>query len=340
MSEEIAKILIVDDEADIRENLSDALDEEGYQIKTAKNGQEAIEQVRRFNFNVAIVDLKIPGISGLEVLRYIKKSELETMTVMMTGHASLETAVEALREGAYDYLTKPFPMEKLLSVLKRGVREQRLARENARLNDELKHTYVGVMMSLAAALDAKNHRTQHHSQQVTKYALLISEELKLSQEEGQIIGRAASFHDIGKIGIPDAVLTKTGALTDEEWAQIKLHPVQGAEMLSPLEFLNGIVPLIRHHHERYEGSGYPDGLKGEDIALGARIILVADAFEAMTSERPYRRALSKEEALLEIEANLGSQFDPQIGKLFIAAIKKNKQDGYFSQIDECSLTNF
>lgn len=324
MSEEIAKILIVDDEANMLEHLSDALNEEGYQVKTAEDGQEALEQVKIFNFDIAIIDIRIPGISGLEVLRYIKKSELETMTIMMTGHASLETAVEALREGAYDYLTKPFPMEKLLSVLKRGVREQRLARENARLNDELKYTYVGVMMSLAAAIDAKNHRTQHHSQQVTKYTLLISEELKLPREERETIGKAASLHDIGKIGIPDPVLTKTGALTDEEWTQIKLHPARGAEMLSPLEFLNEIVPLIRHHHERYQGSGYPDGLKGEDIALGARIISVADAFEAMTSERPYRRALSKEEALREIEADLGDQFDPQIGELFITTVEKNK----------------
>ncbi|MCD5397607.1 HD domain-containing protein, partial [candidate division NPL-UPA2 bacterium] len=249
----------------------------------------------------------------------------------------------ALREGAYDYLTKPFPMEKLLSILKRGIREQKLARENARLNDELRHTYVGVMMSLAAAIDAKNHRTQHHSQQVTKYTLLISEELKLPQKEGQMIGRAASLHDIGKIGIPDPVLAKTATLTDDEWAQIKLHPVRGAEMLSPLEFLSEIVPLIRHHHERYEGSGYPDGLEGEDITLGARIISVADAFDAMISERPYRKALNKKEALREIEAGLGGQFDPQIGELFISAIEKNKQDEYFLKddpMDDLLLTNF
>lgn len=323
MNEKAARILIVDDEADMREYLSDALREEGYEVKTSENGEEALEQVRIFNFDLAIIDIRIPGISGLAVLHYIKKTSRETMIVMMTGHASLETAVEALREGAYDYLIKPFPMEKLLSVLKRGIREQRLARENARLNEELKHTYVGVMMSLATAIDAKDRRTQHHSQQVTKYALVISEELKLPQRERQMIGRAASLHDIGKIGIPDPILTKSESLNDEEWAQIKLHPVRGAEMLSPLKFLSEIIPLIRHHHERYRGSGYPDGLKEEGIAQGARIIAVADAFEAMTSERPYRKALSEEEALQEIEAGLGEQFDPQIGELFITTIKNN-----------------
>ena len=272
---------------------------------------------------MAIVDIKIPHIGGLEVLHYIKKSKPETMTVIMTGHASLETAVEALREGAYDYLVKPFNVEKLLSVLKRGIREQKLTRENARLNDELKHTYMEVMVSLATAIDAKNHQTQHHSQQVTKYTLIISEKLNLPQEEREAIGRAASLHDIGKIGIPDPILTKPGSLNNEEWAQIEQHPDRGAAILSPLEFLSEVVPMIRHHHEKYKGSGYPDRLKGEDISLGARIISVADAFEAMISERPYRRALSQEEALKEIEAGLGDQFDPQIGKLFISAIKNN-----------------
>lgn len=323
MDEGISKILIVDDEANIREPLSDALKEEGYQVNTAEDGQRAVEQVRRFNFDMAIVDIRIPHIGGLEVLHYIKKSKPETMTIMMTGYASLETAVEALREGAYDYLIKPFNMEKLFSVLKRGLREQKLTRENARLNDELKQTYIGVMTSLATAIDAKNRRTQHHSQQVTKYTRIISEELKLPQEEREIIGRAASLHDIGKIGIPDPILTKPGTLTDEEWAQIELHPTRGAEILSPLEFLSEVIPLIRHHHERYKGSGYPDGLRGEKISLGARIISVADAFEAMVSERPYRRSLSQEEALLQIEAGLGDQFDPQIGELFITTVKKN-----------------
>jgi len=323
LSEETAKILVVDDEVNIREPLSDALKAEGYQVHTAENGQQAVEAVRKFNFDMAIVDIRIPFIGGLEVLHYIKKSKPETMTIMMTGYASLETAVEALREGAYDYLIKPFNMEKLFLVLKRGFKEQSLTKENARLNDELKQTYIGVMTSLATAIDAKNHRTQHHSQQVTKYTLIISEELKLPQEEKERIGRAASLHDIGKIGIPDPILTKPGSLTNEEWAQIEQHPARGADILSPLEFLSKVIPLIRHHHERYQGSGYPDGLKGDNISLGARIISVADAFEAMVSERPYRRALSKEEALLEIEAGLGDQFDPQIGELFINTVKKN-----------------
>ena len=323
MDEETAKILVVDDEPNIREPLSDTLRGEGYQVSTAEDGQRALEQVRKIDFDMAIVDIRIPHIGGLEVLHYIRKSKPETMTIMMTGYASLETAVEALREGAYDYLIKPFNMEKLLSVLKRGVREQRLTRENARLSDELKQTYMGVMTSLATAIDAKNHRTQHHSQQVTKYTHIISEKLNLPQEEKEKIGRAASLHDIGKIGIPDPILTKPGSLNDEEWAQIEQHPTRGAEILSPLDFLSEVVPLIRHHHERYTGSGYPDGLKGNDISLGARIISVADAFEAMVSERPYRRALSKEEAIQEIESGLGNQFDPQIGEIFISAVKNN-----------------
>lgn len=263
MNEERVQILIVDDEADMREYLSDALKEEGYEVNTAEDGGKALEQIRMFSFHMAIIDIRIPGTSGLEVLHYIKKRGLETMVIMMTGHASLETAVEALREGAYDYLIKPFPVEKLLSVLKRGVREQRLARENARLNDKLKRTYIEVMMSLATAIDAKNHRTRHHSQQVTRYTLIISEELKLPREEKQMLEKAASLHDIGKIGIPDPILTKTGPLNNEEWAQIKSHPTRGAEILSPLKFLNEVIPLIRHHHERYQGSGYPDGLRGE-----------------------------------------------------------------------------
>lgn len=493
---ELANILVIDDEADMRNNLADALEKEGYRVKTAKDGHEAIERIKAQTFNVVIMDIRIPGINGIEALKAIKKIGPEMIVVMITAYASMETAIESMRKGAYDYVVKPFDMNKLIAIIKRGLERQRLSEENRRLLYDLKEkseslskkvrelfvlteisremsstldpenllnlivgratevigakrgslmlidpdsgdlsvkvakgwdrriaqknrvkvgqgvagwvakegkpllnvdlardprfkrqvgqryesesflcvplidkngvigvlnvnekvsegmfneddlellsilanqaattienanlyknlqvVYLGTVTTLAATIDAKSHYTREHSERVTRYAVTLARNLNLPAKEVETIGLAGKLHDIGKIGIPDHILGKPSRLSEQEWKEVKAHPGRGANMLMPLEFLREIVPLVRHHHERYDGNGYPDGLKGKKIELGARIIAVADTFEAMTSERPYRSAFNVEEAKALIKVNAGTQFDPQIAKTFIAEMK-------------------
>jgi HD-GYP domain-containing protein (c-di-GMP phosphodiesterase class II) len=189
---------------------------------------------------------------------------------------------------------------------------------------ELQRLYMNTISALTEAIDARDHYTKSHSEHVTEFALAIAEEMDLDEHTKRIIEDAARLHDIGKIGIHDYILLKPGRLTPEEWEEIKLHSLTGERILEPLTFLNGTISIIRSHHERYDGKGYPDGLKGEEIPLGARILAVADSYDAMTSERPYRKALSKEEAKKELIDNKGKQFDPEVVDAFLRYFKKNE----------------
>ena len=194
---------------------------------------------------------------------------------------------------------------------------------SSRLEKKVKQVaelYMGVVRSLAVAVDEKDHYTKTHSENVTKYAVAIAKELGLTRNEVQKVQRASQLHDIGKIGIHDYVLNKKGKLTDEEWKEIKLHPSKGAKILEPLNFLEEIIGIIRHHHERYNGNGYPDNKKENNIPLGARIIAVADSYDAMISDRPYRKALSEYDAIEELKKNSGTQFDPEVVQAFLKVL--------------------
>lgn len=318
------KIIIVDDEAEMRDRLRDVLEEQGYWIRTVGDGSQAIEQTKRDEFNLALVDLRMPGMGGLELMREMRRISPKLVVVLITGYASLETAVEAIRQGAYDYITKPFKPSDLITTIERGLEKQRLAGENEKLLENLKEKtrkleelYLGSLTALAATIDARNFHTLRHSEEVTRYSLVMAKGLSLSEAEMHKLEQACRLHDIGKIAIPDSILGKQGKLTEDEWEVVKKHPVRGASILNSSGFLHDIVPLVRHHHERYDGTGYPDGLSGEAIPLGSRVIAVADAFEAMTADHPYRRAFQPEKALEEIKLNAGTQFDPKIDELFI-----------------------
>ncbi len=195
--------------------------------------------------------------------------------------------------------------------------EAAIAVENARLYTSLEETYMGAVMALTSAIDAKDHYTCSHSEHVTEYAVAIAKEMGLSEEEAEEIRHACQLHDVGKIGVHDYILTKPGKLTIEEWEEMKQHSLKGAEILKPLIFLDGVIKLVAEHHERYDGKGYPFGIKAEEITLGARIMAVADSFDAMVTDRPYRKAFSKEEALAEVKKNSGSQFDPKVVEAFL-----------------------
>ncbi len=318
------KIIIVDDEAEMRDRLRDVLEEQNYWVRTVGDGPQAIEQAKKDEFNLALIDLMLPGMGGLELMREMSRISPKLLVIFLTGFASLETAIEAIRQGAYDYITKPFEPSALVTTIERGLEKQRLSGENEKLLESLKEKtqkleelYLGSLTALAATIDARNFHTLRHSEQVTKYSLEVAKGLDLSEGETEKLEQAGRLHDIGKIAIPDSILGKPGKLTEDEWEVVKKHPVRGANILNSSGFLHDIVPVVRHHHERYDGSGYPDGLSGKAIPLGSRIIAVSDAFEAMTADRPYRRAFQSEKALEEIRLNAGTQFDPEIEEVFI-----------------------
>ncbi len=336
-------ILLVDDDSDICTILSKILKKEGYQIITAQSGTSALAQIKEKSFNVVFLDIKLPDMSGLEVLRTVKGKAPNAIVVIMTGYSSIDVAIEAFRYGAYDYLEKPLDVEKVKVIIKRGIERQRLeiknknllkslTEKNIELNKKVEETlmlnkglqalYIRTMGALVGTIEAKDQYTRGHSDRVTKYAGTITKELNLSENEQEFIRYACELHDIGKIGIRDYILTKSEALTKEEWNEIKLHPITAANILKPLEFLDEGISFIRHHHERYDGKGYPYGLKMEDIPLGARIISVADAFDAMTSDRPYRKTKSMEEAIGELKKHAGTQFDPKIVEAFLKVLEK------------------
>ncbi len=498
------KILVIDDEESICHLLENILSDQGYIVTTARSGSEALKKIAKEPFDIVITDIRIPDVTGMQILEEVKKSHSQTMVIIMTAFASVETAQEAIRMGAYDYITKPFEKEELDFAVKRAmeagrliianeklnknlqkfnvrlenkvrertqklatiyrlgkeisstlelskvlkiiihrtiyaldseiisillmndkgeltikqalglsdkiVRETRLkpgerisgwvaekrkailiedieksshfakennekyytrslisaplifegkvigvinvnnkksrdaytkddlnflegianqaaiAIRNAQLHADLRTSYIDSICAITNALEARDPYSYGHSSNVTDYARSIAEEMDLPPQEKENIIHAALLHDVGKIGISDAILLKPEKLTQSEWEIVKEHPWRGKEILEPLSFLQEAVPIVCHHHERYDGQGYPGKLKGEEIPLGARILAVADSYDAMSSDRPYRKRLSEEECLAELKKAAGKQLDPRIVEAFLRVLEKRAED--------------
>lgn len=493
------KILVIDDEQIICDLLRDVLTDQGYDVQTFLTGETGVKKFKEGGFNLVITDLKLPDMDGLKVLSEIKNFDDDCIVIVITGYPSFETVRSALRQGAYDYVPKPFDIEEICFSVKRALAfwnlkntnkllVQQLEEQNERLEEKAKdrtkemgllykigrdisstldldkvleiivdrvtkildleicsillfdpetkelsikcakgldsdvitltrlkegelisgwvvenkegvlvedievdprfkhrnkekyytHSFISVplmsqgkaigvlnvnnkrnrqvftkddfrfikgvateatigidnarlyrsmeehymhtVMALTSAIDAKDHYTNKHSEHVCMYALAIAKELKISEEQIKNLEQACKLHDIGKIGIEDEILTKPGKLTSEEWEKMKTHPRKSAEILRPLIFLSNVIKLVEQHHERYDGKGYPAAMKAEEITLGARIIAVADSFDAMFTDRPYRRALTKEEAISELKHGSGTQFDPKVVEAFLRII--------------------
>lgn len=323
------KIMIVDDELGPREALKMILQDD-YEIFTACSGREALNILNVNEFDLIILDIRMPDINGIDLLARVKKMMPETEVVMITAYASLETATKALRRGALDYLTKPFSVGAVRDIIAKGL-ERRAAKialrkkfvelqvvnvslqekiEDAFLN--IKRHYMETVHSLVAAIDAKDAYTKGHQERVALLAGILGREMNLPRGEVKVLQQAAILHDIGKIGVPEQILKKNGKLTAEEFKIIKQHPVIGSEIISPVQFLQEVQPVILYHHERYGGDGYPEGLRGKQIPRGARIIAVADAIDAMLSDRSYAPAGSAARVREELRLCAGQQFDPQI----------------------------
>ncbi|HEX4901027.1 MAG TPA: HD domain-containing phosphohydrolase [Pyrinomonadaceae bacterium] len=328
-----SRILIVDDEPDITEILADLLGD-NHECTTANSAEAALELLAANEFHLVVSDITMPGMSGLEMLPRAKSISPNTVVVMISGMQTVESAIGALRLGGFDYLMKPFDLRQVEAVVKRALEhhelivakqryenhleelvEQRTAELDQALNS-LEDAYRSTLKALTAALETRDSETHGHSERVVTYSLRLGREYGLSAEQMKSLEFGSLLHDIGKIGVPDLILRKPAKLTEEEWVLMREHPLHGQQILRGIEFLAGPARVVAQHHEKWDGSGYPLGLQGHDIDLCARIFSVADAFDAITSNRVYRRGKSYQEAADELDLWAGRQFDPKVVEAF------------------------
>jgi putative two-component system response regulator len=331
----VDRILIIDDEKTISSLIAQRLAKEGYSCMMANNGREALGYFCDYHFSLIISDIRMTEMSGLELLRKVKEVRPNMMFIIMTGYPEIDIVVEAIHLGATDFIIKPIDLELLIFSVKKALDKksmqeeieahqknlEKLVEEKAGELREtliiLKETYLDSVKALAGAIDAKDPYTRGHSDRVRKMSMRIGMKMGLNEEKLENLAFGALLHDIGKIGIRDKVLQKKEQLSPEEYQYVQQHPLIGVSIVEGIDFFKDKISMIRNHHEHFDGSGYPDGLIGEGIPLEARIIAVPDAFDAMTSVRPHRRAMSPDDVLAEMEKWKGKQFDPQILGIFI-----------------------
>ena len=318
------QILVTDDEQGVRDSFHIAL-KDSYEILTAGCARECLRVLRQSSPELVVLDVHLPDMDGIELLKEIKQENASLPVIVITGVGTHKTAIEALKLGADDFLAKPLNFYYVRTTIANSLLNKDGKRKSVpSTGDIITKNYLSSLRMLNKILEAKDPYTREHSKTVSEYALKIAQELGLSDDEQEVMRETALLHDIGKVGIAEAILNKPGKLNPQEWAEIKRHAQIGDEFLEPLKVLHIEQSMVRHHHERYDGKGYPDHLKGEQIPLYARILALADAYEAMTSERPYRRALNPIEALSELERCSGTQFDPKIVAAFVRILKKDK----------------
>ena len=319
------KIICVDDEPGILDALSVFLKRSGYQITGVTNPLEAIELVKKEHFDLMLLDFIMTPIHGDQVVEEIRKFNKELYILLLTGHKDLAPPLETIKRlDIQGYCEKMDKQDQLQLLVESGIKAVAQMNLIKKINEELKETneklekaYLETIETLRFTVEAKDPYTRGHSDRVSAYSVLIGKYLKLSDEDLYILKIGGLFHDIGKIGIPDSILLKTTTLTDDEYSEIKNHPTIGVHILSNATIFEKAIPIVKHHHERYDGHGYPGKLAGEDIPYLARIAAIADTFDAMTSKRSYRDALDIEIVKQEIEKNKGSQFDPSIADIFL-----------------------
>jgi len=339
------RILVVDDEEPIREIVSSMLTSAGYSCKQAGSGIEALAVLSQDNeFELMLSDLMMADLDGIGLLERTKEKYPDMPVVMVTAVHDISVALTAIRNGAYDYLLKPFEREQLLAVVSRALENRRLKMENRnyQLNLEslveartvqwqaamgnLERSYDITLAALGDALDLKDAETEGHSKRVTAFTIAIARAMGVPREQILVIARGAFLHDIGKMAIPDAILLKPAKLTADETRIMQEHAYRGYQMLKKIPFLAEAAEIVYSHQERFDGTGYPRQLKGEEIPLGSRIFAVADTLDAITSDRPYRPAQSLQAAKEEIERWKDRQFDPEVVKVFLEMPDKIWED--------------
>ena len=335
MTETVAKprLLIVDDEAEVRGVLHDLLSGP-YQCGQAASAEDAIAELRKNDYQLVISDITMSGMSGLEMIPHVKVVSPDTVIVMISGMQTIESAINALRLGAFDYLMKPFDLRQAEAAVSRALDhheliaakrryenhlEELVTQRTAELDDalnSLENAYRSTLRALTSALETRDAETHGHSERVVTFSLRLGREYGLKSKEMKALEFGSLLHDIGKIGVPDAILRKPAKLTDEEWIKMREHPLHGQQILRGIKFLEGAARVVAQHHEKWDGSGYPLGLKAEEIDICARIFSVADAFDAITSDRVYRKGRPYQAAAEELTEWVGRQFDPKVVEAF------------------------
>jgi putative two-component system response regulator len=332
-------ILIADDEEMIRELINITLAKEGFTCFQASSAEEGMEILSRHPLDMALLDIMMPGRSGIELLKDIKKTTPDTTVLMITAMNDMDTALSCIHFGAEDYITKPFNLDRVLLTVKNTMEKRRLVIENreyqadlelkVREQTEVIRTVMGeinlayehTLAALIRALDAREKETGSHSERVMNYARLLAQTAGVDEAGISNLTKGALLHDIGKIGVSDNILLKPGKLDDAEWEVMRQHPVVGYEILSGIRYFEGAAELVLSHHERYDGTGYPHALKGTSIPISARIFALVDTLDAMTSDRPYRKALSFQAVRDEMVNCSGLQFDPRLVEVFLSIPK-------------------
>lgn len=336
-------ILAVDDEPQSLE-LFERTFKKDYNVLLANNAQEALEIVKEKGNEISLIvsDQKMEDMQGTDFFKHIYAEHPEIVKILLTGYSNVDILVDAINEcHLFQYVIKPFNPEHLCMVIESGIKKYETGNTRTQVLKDLSELFYSTIKSIAFALDAKDKYTHGHSMRVTLYSLALAKRVGLSDSLLEEIETTGLLHDIGKIAIPEKILLKPGKLTPEEYEIIKTHPELGGRLVNSIEKLKLISNWLKSHHERYDGKGYPDGLKGEEIPISSRIIAIADTYDAMTSDRAYRSALSHEVALEEIQRCAGTQFDPELAMLFIQIqaeieeIKNNPENAYpkYSYLD-------
>lgn len=345
-----AAILIVDDNEAIRNLLRSCL-EHRHWCATAASADEAVRLLQTGSFRLLLSDITMPGKSGLDLCNYVQKAFPRTVVVMISAMTDIDSAVDAMRQGAFDYITKPFHLERVTLAVDRALRYQEAIEErhhyeqvleervrartdelksaNEDLNfmlDTLYRNYRATLRGLARTLEARDIETRGHSDRVVAYSMKLGRKMGLGSNQLIALEQGALLHDIGKVGVPDAVLLKPGSLTTDEWVRMRAHVGHGLRIIDGVEFLSGAQFVVGQHHEKYDGTGYPNKLRGDAIHIHARIFAVADAYDAIRSDRPYRAGQSHEVACDEIAAGSGSHFDPKVVNAFMSISREQWEE--------------
>lgn len=313
-------ILAIDDEQNNLSLLHRTL-RTHYNILLASSGEEALEVIEEYGSEISLIvsDQKMPIMEGTEFFKKISDKHPNIVKILLTGHSNIDILIEAINEcHLFQYILKPFEPEQLSMIVENGIKKYELSSSKTQILQDLSELFYKTIKSIAYALDAKDEYTHGHSMRVTLYSLALAKTLNLSDDLLEEIETTGLLHDIGKIAIPEKILLKPGKLTDEEYEVIKTHPELGERLVGGIQKLKLISNWLKYHHERYDGKGYPEGLAGDQIPISSRIIAIADTYDAMTSSRSYRVALSHQEAIDEIKRCSGTQFDPELSQLFIS----------------------
>ncbi len=340
-----SKILIADDDSLVRTAIQKILTLFDHEVVAVESGRQVLEHISD-EFDVIVLDINMPDMDGFETLERLNQQQVDIPVLFLTGAGSMDYAVKAIHLGAYDFLTKPIADIELFHVKVKQAVEKRhfllqekaykdqlerevqaktreLAEKNLLLeqySNDLENATVQIMSSLQAAMEEKDGYTAGHTRRVTELAMLLGQSARLAGDDLLVLRRASQFHDIGKLVIDLSCIRKPGSLSPEEWALIKKHPEIGASIIEPLTFMDRERDIIRHHHERLDGTGYPDGIGGDELDTLTRIITIVDSYDAMTSRRNYRKNLTSPEAVGELRRCAGTQFDPELVEIFAGVV--------------------